>query len=463
MTYDIKKRRDLGRLFSANNRQMIMNASKAFTNSAVLYKDGNFMQRRMAYRISCALTEMSGTEVTFATEKPKRNAARLVLKDDKTLAGGNFKITVKGNAVTFSAASYYGYIAISRFLRTEEAAPIYELADGYEKLGNYKDFLGQFEDADRYAYDKRGEVRVMFYNVLFGHYGFRKKEDGKPLRDVPTDKRNPLQAAMVAEYLPDVIGCQEFDRTKRGDFLPPHGQAMKENPHAHLDRLLASIGYKETIARDVGVHPYYNNTPLFYNTKTTKLIKSAYFWYENQIDDENRGNCGVSDCASKAATWGVFEDKKTGKRYIVVSTHMCTRSNGVRGLQAVEVVDLITSLVEKYDAPVFFGGDFNGLPNHANYTYFVSDKANYIDVALNGVAKEFASITRTHHTYPLYNPELDLELVAPDDNTGESLSCIDHIMMTNAENVEVNVYGVVVDECSQSGSDHYPIFADVNL
>ena len=36
-------------------------------------------------------------------------------------------------------------------------------------------------------------------------------------------------------------------------------------------------------------------------------------------------------------------------------------------------------------------------------------------------------------------------------------------MMTNADNVEVNVYGVVVDHCSQSGSDHYPIFADFNL
>jgi hypothetical protein len=81
----------------------------------------------------------------------------------------------------------------------------------------------------------------------------------------------------------------------------------------------------------------------------------------------------------------------------------------------------------------------------------------------DGVAKEFTSVTRTHHTYPLYFKELDLELIDPNDNTSESLECIDHIMMTNSDNVEVNVYGVVVDECSMSGSDHYPIFADVNL
>ena len=54
-------------------------------------------------------------------------------------------------------------------------------------------------------------------------------------------------------------------------------------------------------------------------------------------------------------------------------------------------------------------------------------------------------------------------MIDPADNTGESLEVIDHIMMTNSDNVEVNVYGVVVDECSMAGSDHYPIFADINL
>ena len=50
-----------------------------------------------------------------------------------------------------------------------------------------------------------------------------------------------------------------------------------------------------------------------------------------------------------------------------------------------------------------------------------------------------------------------------EDNTREGLNCIDHIMLTNGDNVKVGVYGVVVDECSMSGSDHYPIFVDVTL
>ena len=439
-----------------------MNIAKEFNGGIVLYKTGDVIQKRMAYRISCALSEMSGMEVTFGDVRPRKRVVKCTLKNDKTLTNGDWKIAVSDMNVTFSAGSYYGYTAILRFLKTEAAADLYAMKDGFTAAGNYKDYLGQFEASDAYAYDKHGEIRVMFYNVLFGHYGFRKKPDGKPLRDVPTIKRNPLQAEMVKQYQPDVIGCQEFNGTKRGNFIE-YGPAIATHPHADLAELLTKIGYKETCPRDVEVHPFFNNTPLFYNTKTTKCIKSAYYWYKNQIDDENRNNCGYGDCGSKSLTWGLFEDKKTGKRYIAISTHMCTRSNGVRGLQAVEVVDLISELVAKYNVPVFLGGDYNGLPKHANYQYFISDKANYIDVALNGVAKEFASITRTHHTYPLYNPELDIELTDPADNTSESLECIDHIMMTNSDNVKVNVYGVVVDECSMSGSDHYPIFADMDL
>ena len=437
-------------------------ATNVFERSSVIYKEGNVIQRRMAYKISAAIAAKTGAEVSFVSERPRTRTVKITLKDDKALTNGDWKIAVSGMNVTVSAGSYYGYTGALRFLESDASADFYALTDGYTASGNYKDCLTNLEQSCRYAYDKRGECRVMFYNVLFGHYGFRKKPDGKPLRDVPTPKRNPLQAEMVKEYQPDVIGCQEFNGSKRGDFVE-YGPAMATHPHGDLAALFEKIGYKETIPRDVKVHPYYNNTPLFYNTKTTKLIKSEYYWYKNHIDDENRNNCSVGDCASKSATWGLFEAKATGKRYIVVSTHMCTRSDGVRGLQAVEIVDVISELVKKYNVPVFFGGDFNGLQQHANYVYFTSEDVNYTDVALNGVAKEFASTARTYHTYPLYNPDLDLELVAPDDNTCEDLNTIDHIMMTNGDNVEVNVYGVVIDECSMSGSDHYPIFADVNL
>lgn len=433
------------------------NVSVGFENAIVIYKSGNFIQKRMAYKISRVISEATGVEVTFGKVQTKRKPAKFVMKDDKKLTKGDWKIAIVGRTVTFSAGSYYGYYGIAQFLATDAAEAFYALEDGYVKTGNFTDTvdLEPLKASCRYAYDKKGDVRLMFYNVLFGdRTGTRKDENGKAIKDVPAVDRNALQYEMVKQYMPDVLGCQEFNRTKRGE---------RDTAYNDLVALIKTLGYKESCPRDVKVHPFFNNTPLFYNTKTTRLIKSEYYWYKVHVDAENETNCSPMDCGSKALTWGVFEHKATGKRYIAVSTHMATRSNGVRGVQAVEAVDVITSLVEKYNAPVFFGGDFNGLPNHANYVYFTSEKVNYADLALNGSASVFCSTTATHHKYPCYNTELGFMLPDAEDNTRESLTCIDHIMMTNGDNVKVSVYGVVVDECSMSGSDHYPIFVDVTL
>lgn len=426
---------------------------EAFDGAVVLYASGNFIQKRMAYRIACAISEKTRESVTFGKEKLRRSAVNLQLKDDKKLKDGSWRITVKGNRATFSAGSYYGYYGIMQFLSTDAADEFYDLPDGYVKEGSYRDTvdLEPLKSASRYAYDKRGEVRVMFYNVLFGAYTWwRKREDGNPLRDVPPDHRNALQWKMVEQYLPDVMGCQEFDGSKRGIYACEYSA---------LDALLEQAGYRESCPRDARLHPFFNNTPLFYNPKTTKCIKSEYYWYENQIDEENAHNCSPMDCASKALTWGVFEDKRTCKRYIVVNTHMATRSNGIRGLQAAEAVALVTSLVEKYNAPVFLGGDFNGDTKSANHICF--REAGYADVAEDALATEFSSNIVPHHVYPCFDPSLGF--MQPDANDFFSNAHVDRIMLPDAEQVRVKVYGVVVDECTMSASDHYPIFADVDL
>ena len=432
--------------------------SNAFQGAVVLYTSGNFIQKRMAYRIAKAISAASGVEVTFGKEKTRRCAAKLVMKDDKKLTAGDWRITVKGKTATFAAGSYYGYYGIMQFLSTEAASDFYALPDGYVKEGNYRDTidLEPNKASCRYAYDKRGDVRLMYYNVLFGIYtGMRKREDGRTMRDVPPPDRNPLQLEMIRQYRPDVLGCQEFDASKRG---------MCSGKYNALDALLEQEGYRESCPRDTSLHPYFNNTPIFYNPKTTKLIKSQYYWYENQLDAENMNNCAAMDSASKAATWGVFEDRKTGKRYIFVNTHMCTRSDNVRGLQAQEAVKLISSLVEKYNAPVFLGGDFNGGLRSANYRYFKGENAGYLDVLYDELATEFSIGITPHHTYPCYHAELGFMLPdAKDSFSDPAWAHVDHIMLTNADDVKVGVYGVVVDECTMSSSDHYPIFADVTL
>ena len=174
-----------------------MNVSNSFDKSIVLYTSGNFIQKRMAYRISCALSKMTGMEIPFGKETIKRTAAKFVLKDNKTLTKGDWKIAIKGKTVTMSAGSYYGYYGIAQFLETEAAEELYALPDGYEKIGSYKDTvdLEPLKASARYAYDKQGDIRVMFYNVLFGHKA--NSWDGSRQFRVPPADRNALQAEMI--------------------------------------------------------------------------------------------------------------------------------------------------------------------------------------------------------------------------------------------------------------------------
>jgi endonuclease/exonuclease/phosphatase family metal-dependent hydrolase len=297
----------------------------------------------------------------------------------------------------------------------------------------------------------------MFNNVLFGDRSYmRKDENGKAIKDVPADKRNELQYELYKQYMPDVLGCQEFNITKRGE---------RDIPHSDLVAMIKTLGYKESCPRDTKVHPFFNNTPLFYNTKTTKLIKSEYYWFKHQLDWQNEGRCSCRDCSSKSMTWGLFESLETGKRYIAVSVHMCTASAGVKRLQAIEAVEIFRELRKKYNCPIFIGGDYNALWDHPNYEYFTSDEVGYLDIGRNGVAELHSSEARTYHRpYPAYCEELDMVLPDEADDTAIDLAGgVDHILLDNGEDVKVKVYGVVVDEVAAAGSDHYPIFADFNV
>ena len=42
-------------------------------------------------------------------------------------------------------------------------------------------------------------------------------------------------------------------------------------------------------------------------------------------------------------------------------------------------------------------------------------------------------------------------------------TAVDHILLKNGDNIQLNVYGVVVDNCTLSGSDHFPAFIDFSV
>jgi endonuclease/exonuclease/phosphatase family metal-dependent hydrolase len=144
---------------------------------------------------------------------------------------------------------------------------------------------------------------------------------------------------------------------------------------------------------------------------------------------------------------------------------MCTRSEYIRGLQAQEVVDLMQTLIAEYDCPVILGGDFNGRYTATNYLCFESN--GFVDVEKNNLASLYTSKFRGHHTYPVEDEEKGIIQPAPDDNTGDynASYSVDHVMINNVDpgEMEIFVFGVLVDECSMSGADHFPMLFDFSI
>ena len=446
------------------------------------YHSDNEIEKRMAYSFQQRYLEATGITLNMSTATTY--GKRILFVTDTSYKNGDFSVaTTEGGVsggvsiITVTAGSYYGFEGAEDYMISEALYGLAPLTTaGFSMSGNYKYWVSGYEKATQYAYTKMGDVRVMYYNVLFGNStGTRKDENDKNIQDVPIPERNRLETQMIAQYMPDVLGCQEFNWGKRG------GAGDYD-----LTKLLASLGYAETIdprvdnasnplwgnsgAYEVTVDgvtfkTYYNNTPLFYNTKTTEYVEGAYYWYKNQWDIE--GTHGehpnsAGDCGSKAATWGLFRDIKTGHEYIVITTHMCTRSNYIRGLQAQEMVELIATLKETYNVPIFLGGDLNGNSAGENYRLFVSDEVGYTDLNSSEIATIFSSELRTAHGYPLYDNAIGMMQPGADkESTQYSADSIDRILITNDTNrVQINIFAVISDDMTRSASDHYPIMTD---
>lgn len=472
----------------------------------VSYHGDSYVQKCVAVTLCAEMRTILGYEIwpwdrAYGTEEGQRYIS---IEQDDTIEKGDWEIRPSEDGIAIVSNGYHGFEdAIERFIKAKTSDGYYNLKVGDVIGGNYFENLNLNKEVDKtnsYVYNKLANNRVMFYNVLWGNS--YKNDDGSVI-NYPANERNQLQLEMFAEYMPDVLGLQEFNDSKRFgmygikagleelgyveavDYIVDN--ASREEywlGGAVKDENGKLLGYKPGKGKPVGQavdadkygfsHTYTNNTPLFYNTKTTKLIAAEYYWYKNQWDlgelvtDEygtyyptNHEN-GASDCASKALTWGVFENIATGERYIAISTHMCTRSDKIRGLQAQEVVELVAQLVAQYDCPVFFGGDMNGHKGSSNYELFISEEVGFKSMQDHEVASVYNSQMMASHAYPDHQNGIL--------TTGGSIglipykgASIDHIFAINHDNADIKVFSVVIDMCSLRGADHFPIFTDFNI
>lgn len=187
------------------------------------------------------------------------------------------------------------------------------------------------------APDKDGGLTVISYNMRYGD-----AKDGTNSWPM----RCPATFYMLKDQAPDIFGVQEA-----------------------LDYQLAFIlenlpQYKCVgVGREDGKHKG-EHMSIFYNKKTVSLKKWGTFWLS---DTPDKPSTGWDAACRRTATWALMKDKRTGKQFLFVNTHL---DNVGKEAQRKGLALIMEKIVEinPEGLPTVLTGDFNVKPDDAVLT-----------------------------------------------------------------------------------------------
>ena len=284
----------------------------------------------------------------------------------------------------------------------------------YFARGNYSgvELPENFENSVQAdVFDNNADIRIMSSNLLV-HY--------KSWGGTPAKPRAKEYVELLENYSPDVIGVQE----------------MSDSWYCLLRNNLPS-GYKMLYPFTSGA--FVRMTAVIYNSDTLNLVDSGIFAYKNGDNPRLR-----------RVVWGVFEVKGTGKRFALTNTHFDLLRDGretelreVMLSQTDELSNKIYSLADEYDCPVFSTGDYNTMED-TPYTKDIDIPEIYNLLSSRFVDSKFNCQNQVCGTeqdwdYPSY----------------------DHIFVYG--NAEVDTFALLSYKYLSDMSDHYPVFADIDL
>ncbi len=259
-------------------------------------------------------------------------------------------------------------------------------------------------------------VRIMSFNIWGNYFGN------------PVEEREGGIGEVISTYSPDILGMQEA------------------TPDWNASKLYSSL---ESEYGFVDVSKYVGNNfdTLIYKKDRFELIDSGYVKYADTPD------------ASKAATWGVFEEKATGKRLAVFCTHFWWMYFGeaehdlIRVSNAALLTAKALELVEKYNIPVVGLGDLNSDYSMPTLTYL---RAAGWKLAQSEAVE--SSDVGSHHGDPVRGEDGKYHGKRTDKDYTKS---IDHIFFRGE--IKPQKFDIVEDQFALDVSDHSPIYCDFEL
>ena len=250
-----------------------------------------------------------------------------------------------------SEAAYTGFFAPERMHYTIDLVGKKYVLAGYEWFSTKKAIdvvcdavrLGKAPENFRHrnkemhgkAPERDGAYRALHYNVLVEWINWG---CGGILEGPVYKRREPL-SNIILSYSPDFICfCEVFERWA-----------------ANLSEIL---GHQYSfIYLDRTDNNHSNRTPLAYDRTKFRLIECAY---ENLPTTQHIN--------FRVMTWGLLEERSTGKRLLVCGTHWdSSNCEPDRQKQALICAEVINELSRKHSAEVIFMGDFNTRTGLAAY------------------------------------------------------------------------------------------------
>lgn len=274
-------------------------------------------------------------------------------------------------------------------------------------------------------------LRIMTSNI------WDKPYNTQAWRELGEDCSNNVRLKNIAKvymaYDPDVIALQEMNNY----FL-----------NYMVDKINESGRHYKVADHYVTGGAYRNFTPIIYNTKTVKLLDSDSHVFRY-----------ASNSNSKSYTWGYFEEKKTGNRFIAFSTHLWwqkdknyPKSSYYREKQIAEVCAKADELIQKYDCPCFIMGDLNC--TSASKEYSTLTNLGYSDCYTSATKYSDNSCGK----YVCNSASFSYKV-----SSGGYGKSIDHVASKNLKKSEVLTYDYVTPNFYGRLSDHAPLYIDVEL
>ena len=249
-------------------------------------------------------------------------------------------------------------------------------------------------------------LKVMSYNIRYGS-----AEDGTN----SWKYRWPATVEMLNDVKPDVFGVQE---------------ALDFQVEFITEMVRDYKGYG--VGREDGKHDG-EHMAIFWNKKTVKMIKSGTFWLS---ETPEKPSMGWDAACYRTATWALMKDKKTGKKFYFVNTHLDHEGREAQKNGLKLIVDRIASInPEGY--PMVLTGDFNVRPSN--------DCLVDLDKIMTSTRK-IAKKTDNKGTFNGWR-------------TDREGGVIDYIYMSGFSSVPV--YETIVKKYADKPfiSDHYPIMS----